>query len=244
MRDSTSLRSSLLNTVLEFMATHSVYGSLLHNLLSLAFKSSVANTPKPRDAMQSLIDGLRAFVKEKMSPLDGTAHSYEHVDRVLKIATFLAKEEKADLELVQVGALLHDLGRALGQPHNEIGAKLAREALERMNYPKERSEKVIKIILYHPLDFKERLETLEEKIVWDADKIDLLGAVGIARGFHWCGEKRFEDAVRLAFEVYTPIFTMLNTTTARRIARKRNEETMSFLSALEKEISVTDLGTT
>jgi uncharacterized protein len=244
MRDSTSLRSSLLNTVLEFMATHSVYRSLLHNLLSLAFKSSVVDTPKNRDKMQTLIRDLRALAKEKMSPLDGTAHSYEHVDRVLKIATLLAKEEKADLELVQVGALLHDLGRALGQPHNEIGAKLAREALERTKYPKERSEKVAKIILHHPLDFRERLETSEEKIVWDADKIDLLGAVGIARGFHWCGNRTFEDTVKLAFEVYTPIYTMLNTTTARRIARKRNEETISFLSALEKELSVTDLGTT
>jgi len=49
-------------------------------------------------------------VKEKMLPLDGTAHSYSHVDRVVKIATFLAKKEKADLELVQIGALLHDIG--------------------------------------------------------------------------------------------------------------------------------------
>jgi putative nucleotidyltransferase with HDIG domain len=193
--------------------------------------------------MQSLIEDLRILVKEKMSPLKGTAHSYEHVDRVLKIATLLAKEEKADLELVQVGALLHDLGRALGQPHNEIGAKLAKETLERIKYPRERSEKVAKIILYHPLDLRERLETLEEKIVWDADKIDLLGAVGIARGFHWCGKETFEASVKLAFEVYTPIYAMLNTRTARRIARKRNEETMSFLSALEKELSVTDLGT-
>jgi uncharacterized protein len=192
--------------------------------------------------MQSLIENLQALVKEKMYPLEGTAHSYEHVDRVLKIATLLAKKEKADLELVQVGALLHDLGRALGQPHNEIGAKLAIEALEKMKYPRERSEKVAKIVLYHPLDFRERLQTLEEKIVWDADKIDLLGAVGIARGFHWCGRKTFEAAVRLAFEVYTPIYAMLNTATARRIAKKRNKETMSFLSALEKELSVTDLG--
>lgn len=192
--------------------------------------------------MRSLIEDLQALVKEKMSPLEGTAHSYEHVDRVLRIATLLAKKEKADVELVQAGALLHDLGRALGQPHNEIGAKLARETLEKMNYPRERSEKVAKIVLYHPLDFRERLETLEEKIVWDADKIDLLGAVGIARGFHWCGKKTFEAAVRLAFEVYTPIYAMLNTSTAREIAGKRNEETMSFLSALEKELFVTDLG--
>ena len=192
--------------------------------------------------MQLLMKSLQTVVKEKMSLLEGTAHSYEHVDRVLKIATSIAKKEKADVELVQVGALLHDMGRALGQPHNKIGAKLAREVLEKMNYPKERSKKVARIVLYHPLDFKDRLETLEEKIVWDADKVDLLGAVGIARGFHWCGKKTFEEAVRLAFEVYTPIYAMLNTATAREIAKKRNDETMSFLSALEKELSLKDLG--
>jgi len=138
--------------------------------------------------------------------------------------------------------LLHDLGRPLGQPHNEIGAKLARDVLKKMNYPKERSEKVARIVLYHPLDFKDKLQTLEEKIVWDADKVDLLGAVGIARGFHFCGKKTFEAAVRLAFEVYTPIYAMLNTTTAQKIAKKRNDETMSFLSALEEELSLKDLG--
>jgi HD superfamily phosphodiesterase len=82
---------------------------------------------------------------------------------------------------------------------------------------------------------------LEEKIVWDADKIDLLGAVGIARGFHWNGTKPFAATVKLAFKVYTPIYDMLNTTSARKLAKKRYEETMSFLSALEKELSLEDL---
>jgi len=62
------------------------------------------------EILQSLFKNLELIVKEKMLPLDGTAHSYSHVDRVVKIATFLAKKEKADLELVQIGALLHDIG--------------------------------------------------------------------------------------------------------------------------------------
>ncbi len=77
-----------------------------------------------RETLQSLIEELEGIVKEKMSPLEGTAHSYEHVDRVAKIAILLAKKEKADIELVQVGAILHDVGRCVGQPHNETGAKL------------------------------------------------------------------------------------------------------------------------
>ena len=70
-----------------------------------------------------------------MSILKGTAHSYEHVNRVVKIATFLAEKEKANLELVQIGALLHDIGWAVGKPHNETGAELASKILKEINYP-------------------------------------------------------------------------------------------------------------
>lgn len=192
--------------------------------------------------MESLMRKLETIVEEKMLPMKGTAHSYEHAKRVLKVASFLAEKEKADMELVRIGAVLHDIGWSLGQPHNETGAKLASEILGQANYPRERSEKIVKIVLHHPFDLRDKLETLEERIVWDADKIDLLGAVGIARGFHWCGKRTFEDAVKLSFEVFSPIYDMLNTPTAKKIARNRNNETMSFLSALPKELSLIDLG--
>jgi uncharacterized protein len=195
-----------------------------------------------RETLQSLIEELERIVKEKMSPLEGTAHSYEHVDRVVKIAILLAKKEKADIELVQVGAILHDVGRCVGQPHNETGAKLASEILNKVHYPPQKTQKIARIVLLHDVDSKNKLNSLEEKIVWDADKIDLLGALGIARGFHWCGKQSFNSAVKLAFETYTPIYDMLNTKSARELAEKRNKETMSFLSALEKELSLADLG--
>jgi uncharacterized protein len=188
------------------------------------------------------IEHLREIVRARMVRMEGTAHSYDHVARVVRIATFLAKKEKADVELVQVGALLHDVGWSSGQPHNETGAKLAVEILREIGCDQEKAEKIVGIILHHPIDLKDQLETLEERIVWDADKIDLLGAVGVARGFHWYGKKPFETVVRLAFDTYTPIYTMLNTSSARQLAKRRYEETMSFLSALEKELSLADLG--
>jgi uncharacterized protein len=192
--------------------------------------------------LQSLIEELERIVKEKMSPLEGTAHSYEHVDRVVKIALLLACKEKADIELVQIAAILHDVGRCIGQPHNETGARLASEILNGMHYSPQKTKKISRIVLLHNVDSKDKLSSLEEKIVWDADKVDLLGAVGIARGFHWCGKQSFDSAVKLAFETYTPIYDMLNTKSARELAEKRNKETMCFLSALEKELSLADLG--
>lgn len=177
-----------------------------------------------------------------MSKIQGSAHSYEHVNRVFKIATFIAEKEKADVELIQIGALLHDIGRIVGEPHNETGVQLANIILEEINYLQDRSEKIIKIILRHPLSFKDMLETLEEKIVWDADKIDLLGMIGVARTFHWGGttNRSFEVVIKFCFEEMKPIYHLLNTQTATIIAKKRYRKTIQFLSALEKELLVTD----
>jgi uncharacterized protein len=191
--------------------------------------------------MQPFIKCLEINVKEKMAPLEGTVHSYAHVDRVFRIATFLAKREKADVEVVQIGAILHDIGRTVGEPHNETGAMIATEILSGTDYPREKSERVVRTVLHHALPFRDRLETLEEKIVWDADKIDLLGAAGVARVFHWLGKRPFETVVKDCFEELRPIYNLLNTPTAKRIAKERYARTMAFLSALKEELSLKDL---
>jgi len=191
--------------------------------------------------MRPLIDCLTITVKEKMAPLEGTVHSYSHVDRVFRIATFLVKREKADVELVQIGAILHDIGRTVGEPHNETGARLASEILSGTDFPREKSDRVARIVLHHALPLRDKLETLEEKIVWDADKIDLLGAAGVARVFHWLGKRPFETVVKDCFEELKPIYNLLNTATAKTIAKERHARTMAFLSALEQELSLKDL---
>jgi uncharacterized protein len=191
--------------------------------------------------MQLSIRNLEITVKGKMSILEGTAHSYEHVNRVLKIATFLAEREQADVELVQIGAMLHDIGRAVGEPHNETGVKVASEILKKIDYPPEKREQVSRIVLRHALPFRDELQTLEEKIVWDADKIDLLGAAGIARVFHWLGKRPFETVAKDCFEDLKPIYNLLNTQTAKKIAKERYRRTIAFLSALDEELSLRDL---
>jgi uncharacterized protein len=194
--------------------------------------------------MESAAKKLEDIAKERMSALEGTAHSYAHVDRVVKIATILAEKEQADIELVQAAALLHDVGRAVGEPHNETGAKLANEILKTStDYPQETIERIAKIVLRHPIAFRDSLETLEEKIVWDADKIDLLGVIGITRVFHWLGKKPFETAVDTCFEELKPIYNLLNTPSAQKIAKARYQRTIASLSALEEELSSEDLKT-
>lgn len=191
--------------------------------------------------MQQLIEDLKMTVKERMAPLEGSVHSYAHIDRVFRIATYLAEKEKADVELVQIGAILHDIGRTVGEPHNETGARLASEILSGTDFPHERSDRVARIVLYHALSMRDKLETLEEKIVWDADKIDLLGASGVARVFHWLGKRPFETVVEDCFGELRPIYDLLNTSTAKRIAKTRYARTMAFLYAVEGELSLKDL---
>lgn len=191
--------------------------------------------------MSSIIETLKSIVRERMSVVGETVHSFEHVERVFNTATFLAVEEKADVELVQVGALLHDIGWVVGEPHNENGAKLASEILKDIHYPERQIEKVARIVLYHDLGFRDKLVTLEEKIVWDADKIDMLGILGMVRTFHWLGSSPFTSVVKGAFKKLKVIYPLLNTKTAKAIAEKRHNETLNLLAGLKKELSLKDL---
>lgn len=120
--------------------------------------------------------------------------------------------------------------------------KLANRILKEKEYSQEKIEKIVKIILRHPLPLKNKLETLEEKIVWDADKIDLLGVIGIVRAFHWGGTTNipFQTVVKVCFERGEPIYNLLNTQTARKISKIRHKEMVTLLGVLEKELSVTD----
>jgi uncharacterized protein len=125
------------------------------------------------------------LLREAMEKMDATTtHDPHHTERVYRLATHMALREGADLELVQVAAALHDIGRSYGEPHAEVGAGKAAEILRLRGYPEERIESVRQIILKHSFSGRERPKTLEERIIWDADKIDGFGAIGIARSFH------------------------------------------------------------
>lgn len=186
---------------------------------------------------------MEDVVKERMSTIKATAHSYEHIERVCKIAAMLAEKENADPELVQLGSLLHDIGRIVGEPHNETGAELAREILEEMNYPPEKIEKIAKIVLRHRQSLDHILESVEERIVWDADKIDLIGVTGVLRVFHWAGAMKipFLEEVAWCRERQTTFYDLLKTETAKKIAKRRRENMMHFLKVLEDELSLADL---
>lgn len=123
------------------------------------------------------------------------AHDWNHVKRVQNLAEKLAVEEDADLDVVKASALLHDIGREKEDDgeisnHAKWGAKKAEEILEGLGFEDEFIGKVQHCIRSHRYSKSPEPESLEAKVLSDADNLDALGAVGIARTFTYGGEHR------------------------------------------------------
>lgn len=113
-------------------------------------------------------------------------HGWDHVLRVLRMAEWLARQVGADIEVVRAAALLHDASGAHPQRgkrdgHAEASAEFAREVLEAEGYPAEKVEAVVHCIQAHRYRGQSRPESLEARVLFDADKLDVLGAFGVAR---------------------------------------------------------------
>jgi len=143
--------------------------------------------------MQNIIDKTADFVESKLENGEG-AHDWFHIERVWNNAKAICKEEeKADMFVVELAALLHDIADYKFHDGDiEAGPKAAREWLETLNVDNSVIEHVCEIIRH--LSFKgagaeNPMQTIEGKIVRDADRLDALGAIGIARSFAYGGAK-------------------------------------------------------
>jgi len=141
---------------------------------------------------QQIIDQTVEFVKNQLSGAEG-GHDWWHIYRVWKTALRLAKEENADLFVVNLGALLHDVADAkFYGGDEEIGPRKAEVFLQSVDVEKTVIDQVLLIIRY--VSFKNRNElpesvSIELQIVQDADRLDAMGAMGIARAFSYGGFK-------------------------------------------------------
>ena len=122
---------------------------------------------------QEIINRSNKFEKKTKGTKDEYNLYREHVQYMYKYAVMIAKEKNADLEIVELSALLHDI--AMTDPnldrskHNEYGVNIAEILLLENNYPKDRIEKVKNCILNHSSKRKEYRTTLEEQVIVDAD---------------------------------------------------------------------------
>jgi len=127
------------------------------------------------------------------APSPSEVHARDHIVRVLKRCIRLGEKLDADLEILVAAVYLHDLGRHYidNKSHGELSAQKSAPVLERINFPPEKRDAVLHAIRVHDVSATPQdRATLESKILYDADKIDTLGVVGILRYIrHFYGKK-------------------------------------------------------
>lgn len=192
-------------------------------------------------------------------------HDWSHVERVRKMALHIAGLEKADLQIVEISALLHDIGRKEEMKkkgltcHAEAGAETARKLLKKYSLSPQQIENIIHCVLSHRYRNEHVPNTIEAKILYDADKLDSIGAVGVARDFLFAGnagsnclyagnEKKLakskkdysyteEDSALLEYEIkLRHIKDKIITKTGKMIARQRHEFMKKFFERFWKEV--------
>ena len=139
-----------------------------------------------------LIEHTIAYVKETLHNAEG-GHDWFHIERVYKNSLNIAASEEADLLVVKLGALLHDIADSkFHGGYDTVGPAKAREFLQTQKVSEEIIDHVVKII--ENISFKggnvqQQFRSIELDIVQDADRLDALGAIGIARTFNYGGFK-------------------------------------------------------
>jgi len=141
---------------------------------------------------QIIISKTEEFVKQTLKNAEG-GHDWFHILRVWNNAKLIAENEKVDIFIVELGALLHDIADSKFQNGDEtIGPKVAREFLKNIAVSEEiilHIENIITNISYKGGNFKQTFTSPELDVIQDADRLDAIGAIGIARCFNYGGFK-------------------------------------------------------
>lgn len=207
-----------------------------------------------------IISKTITFVKEKLKNAEG-GHDWFHIERVYKNTLQIAKDEVCNETVVKLAALLHDIADSKFNDGDEtVGPEIARTFLESEAVDEEIVNHVIKIIeniSYKGGNFQKEFTSIELDIVQDADRLDALGAIGIARAFNYGGfknralydpkiapklkmtkeEYKSNDAPTLN-HFYEKLFLLkvkMNTPTAKQIALERHRYMESFVAQFYAE---------
>ncbi len=172
------------------------------------------------------------------------AHRIDHVERVLANAKAIAKSYKAiDMEMLKISILLHDISHPFNRKseHVKLSVKAAEKILNQAGYPKDKTKKVLLIISEHSTEnVKKGPTSLESKILFDADKIDGLGAIGLARVFSFCGQNRkppIEAASWYKRKIKIAVSHM-QTVEGKKMAMKKLRYVNVFLKTLKEENAI------
>ncbi len=205
------------------------------------------------------------FVKETLKDAEG-GHDWFHIERVYQTSLFIAKTENVDEFIVSLGALLHDIADAKFYDGDEsIGPKKAREFLKTQSVSISVIEQIEHIINH--ISFKNSIGnpssdkiSRELAVIQDADRLDAMGAIGIARAFHYGGfknrllydpeiapkinqnkeeyKKSNAPTINHFYEKLLLLKDKMNTDTGKKMAKERHEFMENYLDSFLKEWNI------
>lgn len=210
----------------------------------------------------ALVEKTIAYIKEQLKGAEG-GHDWFHTRRVFKNTLLIAKDEQVDILVVSLGALLHDVADAKFHGGDEkIGPRKAREFLQSLHVPKKTITHVVRIVKHS--SFKgslsksgKRFDSRELQVVQDADRLDAMGAIGIARAFSYGGfknrplydpeipprlkiskaeyKKSNGPTINHFYEKLLLLKDRMQTETGKRLAEERHQFMLDFLEQFYKE---------
>tara|TARA_R110002012_G_scaffold128162_5_gene280434 strand:+ start:555 stop:1211 length:657 start_codon:yes stop_codon:yes gene_type:complete len=210
---------------------------------------------------QQIILNTINFVKEQLHNAEG-GHDWFHIERVWKNAKLIAaSEENADLFIIELGALLHDIADSKFHDGDDtIGPQVARKFLEEQNLSEDiilHVESIIKYISFKGGHQEQKFKSKELDIIQDADRLDALGAIGIARTFNYGGFKNrtiynpdIKPNLNMTVEQYKKstaptlnhfyeklllLKDRMNTSTGKQLAQERHDYMEGFLNQFYAE---------
>jgi uncharacterized protein len=192
------------------------------------------------EKIRTIRDHLKAVFDQPGS------HGLDHILRVVHLCEVIGKREGADMGVLLPAAYFHDIGRPVeereGIPHEEAGAQMAEAYLRSIRYDEERIPGIVHAIRTHRYSTGNEPETLEARVLSDADKLDAMGAVGIARTFIRAGEHRGEirDAIDHVHKKLLNLSGLMYTKTGRTLAEDRHRFLKMFAETLTDEITLPD----
>jgi uncharacterized protein len=212
------------------------------------------NQLEPQAALiQQVIEIAERFYSE-----NDAAHDFDHALRVTRLALRIGTKEEADVEVLALAGILHDIARReqelTGVCHAKKGAEMANTILTEIGYDEDKRHHVTAMIRTHRFRVELRPETLEAKILYDADKLDAIGAIGIGRAYAMGGfrgqrmysttdgerpdedSREYSPVAEYRFKLRTIVDKML-TPSGRKMAKKRHEFMVQFFEELEEEVN-------
>ncbi|MEK6845977.1 MAG: HD domain-containing protein [Nanoarchaeota archaeon] len=179
---------------------------------------------------------IRDFALSKVKDLD-FAHNQEHTLKVFNLATYLAKKEKAEVQVCQVAAYLHDIGQSVSEEsHEDISTEMAKEFLNSLKLPTDFIERVSHAIYHHGKGRVKDAHTLEAKVLYDADKLQVVGVDGFCRVFSYSiiiKKLSISDAMERTKASQEKRLGTLQTASAKKLVLKSHKLMLKFYKNYE-----------